>query len=76
VRARPAGWPARGNDPRAKLSRLADAPAENRNSLIVGAVLCEINDDWTVVRRYMTINREEEEVEVKALKPSPKKHAA
>jgi len=50
----------------------------NREAIIrlVGAVLCEIHDDWTVVRRYMTINREEEEVEVKALKPSPKKHAA
>jgi putative transposase len=50
----------------------------NREAIIrlFGDVLCEIHGDWTVVRRHMTINREEEEVEVKALKPSPKKHAA
>jgi hypothetical protein len=39
-------------------------------------VLCELNDDWAVVRRYMTISREEPEEELKALKPTPKKHAA
>jgi hypothetical protein len=38
-------------------------------------VLCEIHDDWAVVRRYMTINREEDS-EQKALRPAPKKHAA
>ena len=50
----------------------------NRAAIIrlVGAVLCEIHDDSTVVRRYMTINREDEEADQKALKPAPKKHAA
>ena len=42
----------------------------------MGAVLCEIHDDWAVVRRYMTINRNEADEEQKALKPAPKKHAA
>jgi transposase-like protein len=50
----------------------------NREAIIrlVGAVLCEIHDDWAVVRRYMTITRDEEETDQKALKPAPKKHAA
>jgi hypothetical protein len=38
-------------------------------------VLCELNDDWAVVRRYMTIEKREEEQATKAL-AAPKKHAA
>ena len=50
----------------------------NRASIVrlVGAVLCELNDDWTVVRRYMTLDDRKEDLgEPKALAP-PKKNAA
>jgi hypothetical protein len=44
----------------------------NRDAIVrlVGAVLCETNDDWVVVRRYMTLDDKREEVEdrPKALK--------
>jgi transposase-like protein len=50
----------------------------NRDAIVrlVGAVLCEINDDWAVVRRYMTMdNQPEDKGEQKAL-PTPKQEAA
>src|SRR5207245_7150178 len=41
----------------------------NRDSIVrlVGAVLCELNDDWAVVRRYMTIEQRKEVTDTKAL---------
>ena len=41
----------------------------NRESIVrlVGAVLCELNDDWAVVRRYMTIDKREEATDTKAI---------
>jgi putative transposase len=51
----------------------------NRDSLmrLVGAVLCELHDDWAVVRRYMTLDnqREENTVEQKAPKQLAKRAA-
>jgi transposase-like protein len=41
----------------------------NHDSVIrlVGAVLCEIDDDWALVRSYMTTEQHEEVTETKAL---------
>jgi transposase-like protein len=51
----------------------------NRDSIVrlVGAVLCEIHDEWVVVRRYMTFPIKEEPgaIDVDALKPMLKKTA-
>ena len=49
----------------------------NRPAVIrlVGAVLAEINDDWAVVRRYLTLDNPAKE-EVKPLDSVPSKHPA
>lgn len=51
----------------------------NREAIVrlVGAVLCEIHDEWVVVRRYMTFPAKEEPtaIDVKAIKPMLKKSA-
>ncbi len=49
----------------------------NRASLVrlVGAVLCELDDDWAVVRRYMTLEVQREEVAADAKAPKQLKRA-
>jgi len=41
----------------------------NRESIVrlIGAVLCDLNDDWAVLRRYMTIEKREEVPEQRML---------
>jgi transposase-like protein len=48
----------------------------NRESIVrpVGVVLCDVNDDWAVVRRYMILDNERRPAEQRAL--APKKTAA
>ena len=50
----------------------------NRESVVrlVGAVLCEINDDWAVVRRYMTFDSTVAEPETKSITPPKQKGKA